>query len=84
MTQLRRVFTLLLVLLSCSIHTSANADSLAQEIESLYQAKLKDLFLYFHQNPELSAMEHETSARLADELASLGFTVYNLVNVFLF
>ena len=76
MTQLRRVFTLLLVLLSCSIHTSANADSLAQEIESLYQAKLKDLFLYFHQNPELSTMEHETSARLADELASLGFTVH--------
>jgi hippurate hydrolase len=49
---------------------------LAQEVESIYQSKLKDLFLYFHQNPELSTMEHQTSARLADELASLGFTVH--------
>jgi hippurate hydrolase len=45
-------------------------------VESIYQSKLKDLFLYFHQNPELSTMEHQTSARLADELASLGFTVH--------
>jgi hippurate hydrolase len=49
---------------------------LAQEVESIYQSKLKDLFLYFHQNPELSTMEHQTSARLANELASLGFTVH--------
>jgi len=58
------------------MQTTANADSLAQEVESIYQSKLKDLFLYFHQNPELSTMEHQTSARLADELASLGFTVH--------
>jgi hippurate hydrolase len=45
-------------------------------VESIYQSKLKDLFLYFHQNPELSTMEHQTSARLADELALLGFTVH--------
>ena len=75
MTQLHRVFILLCLLLSCGMQTTANADSLAQEVESIYQSKLKDLFLYFHQNPELSTMEHQTSARLADELASLGFTV---------
>jgi hippurate hydrolase len=62
--------------LSSSIHTTVSADSLAQEVESIYQSKLKDLFLYFHQNPELSTMEHQTSARLANELASLGFTVH--------
>lgn len=76
MTQLHRVFILLCLLLSCGMQTAANADSLAQEVDSIYQSKLKDLFLYFHQNPELSTMEHQTSARLADELASLGFTVH--------
>jgi len=76
MTQLHRVFMLFCLLLSCGMQTTANADSLAQEVESIYQSKLKDLFLYFHQNPELSTMEHQTSARLADELALLGFTVH--------
>ena len=76
MTQLHRVFILLCLLLSCGMQTMAHADSLAQEVELIYQSKLKDLFLYFHQNPELSTMEHQTSARLADELASLGFTVH--------
>ena len=76
MTQLHRVFILLCLLLSCGMQTTANADSLAQEVESIYQSKLKDLFLHFHQNPELSTMEHQTSARLANELASLGFTVH--------
>ena len=76
MTKLHRVFILLCLLLTCGIQTTANADSLAQEVQSIYQSKLKDLFLYFHQNPELSTMEHQTSARLADELASLDFEVH--------
>jgi hippurate hydrolase len=76
MTQLHRVFILLCLLLACGTQTTANADSLAQEVQSIYQSKLKDLFLYFHQNPELSTMEHQTSARLADELAALDFTVH--------
>lgn len=76
MTQLYRVFILLCLLLSCGMQTTAHADSLAQEVELIYQSKLKDLFLYFHQNPELSTMEHQTSVRLADELALLGFTVH--------
>jgi len=76
MTQLHRVFILLCLLLTCGTQTTANADSFAQEVQSIYQSKLKDLFLYFHQNPELSTMEHQTSARLADELAALDFTVH--------
>ena len=76
MTQLHRVSLLLCLVLSCGMQTTAHADSLAQEVESIYQSKLKDLFLYFHQNPELSTMEHQTSARLADELSLLGFTVH--------
>jgi hippurate hydrolase len=76
MTQLHCVSLILCLVLSCGMQTTAHADSLAQEVESIYQSKLKDLFLYFHQNPELSTMEHQTSARLADELALLGFTVH--------
>lgn len=34
-----------------------------------------DLYKHFHENPELSLMEKETSARYAQELRSLGFNV---------
>ena len=63
-------------LLSLSLSFTSTADSLASEVEAIYDAKLKDLFLHFHQNPELSTMEHQTSARLAAELESLGYSVH--------
>lgn len=40
-----------------------------------YKAKLKDLFIHFHQNPELSFKEFETSKRLAAEIRALGYDV---------
>ena len=46
-------------------------EALEVEVKAVYESKLKELFLYFHQNPELSTMEHKTSARLADELTAL-------------
>lgn len=72
--------TLLLSLLTLAIQGSTHAAApLSDAVSQVYSAKLKDLFLYFHQNPELSTMEHQTSARLADELASLGYTVHRNV-----
>ena len=72
--------TLLLSLLTLAMQGSAHAAApLSDAVSQVYYAKLKDLFLYFHQNPELSTMEHQTSARLADELASLGYTVHRNV-----
>ena len=72
--------TLLLSLLTLAIQGSAHAAApLSDAVSQVYYTKLKDLFLYFHQNPELSTMEHQTSARLADELASLGYTVHRNV-----
>ncbi len=65
-----------LTLISLSLGPNAWAQSLAEEVDAVYDAKLKDLFLYFHQNPELSTMEHKTAARLADELEALGYTVH--------
>ena len=51
------------------------AESLGDDVDALYQSKLRDLFLYFHQNPELSTMEQKTATRLADELQQLGYRV---------
>ena len=65
----------LTVFLSVIAPATAVAGTLGDEVEAVYDSKLKELFLYFHQNPELSTMEHSTSARLADELTALGYTV---------
>ncbi len=48
---------------------------LTDRVEQLYAEQLGDLFLWFHQNPELSMMEFKTSKRLASELEALGYEV---------
>ena len=54
----------------------ASADpALKSDIAADYSANLKDLFVHFHENPELSFREVETSARLASELEALGLDV---------
>ncbi|MEZ5894006.1 MAG: amidohydrolase [Parvularculaceae bacterium] len=49
--------------------------SLKDDVAADYDANLKDLFLWFHQNPELSFREFKTSKRLADEIRALGYDV---------
>lgn len=72
-------FTLSFALLISSMlacHAALATDvSLKQAIEEHYDSHLADLFLWFHQNPELSFLEQETAARLALELANLGIDV---------
>ena len=70
------LLSLLVLVMNGSVHAAA---PLSDAVSQIYDAKLKDLFLYFHQNPELSTMEYKTSARLADELASLDYTVHRNV-----
>ncbi|PLW83179.1 amidohydrolase [Kineobactrum sediminis] len=53
----------------------ARAEDLSALVTADYERHLGDLFLHFHQNPELSGMEHATAARLAQELRSAGFEV---------
>ena len=54
----------------------AFADSdLRTAIDKDYQENLGPLFEYFHQHPELSFLETETSKRLASELRALGYDV---------
>lgn len=60
------------VLASDAIKTAAQND---------YQAHLKDLFIHFHQNPELSMAENKTAARIAKELEAVGFDVHTGVGI---
>ena len=59
---------------------SASAGSLSDDVQSLYDDQLKDLFVHFHENPELSFKEDKTAKRLGDELEALG-TPYTVVSV---
>lgn len=48
---------------------------LADEVERDYAEHLAALFDHFHRNPELSLVEFETAARMAEELDAAGFDV---------
>lgn len=72
---IRRLASLMLAGMMMSVPLGASAD-LDQRVDALYDDELEDLFLWFHQNPELSHMEHKTAARLADELDALGYDVH--------
>ena len=51
------------------------ANDLRESIAEDYDTKLGDLFVHFHQNPELSNFEFETAKRLASEILALGYEV---------
>ena len=55
--------------------TANDSTSLQETVAADYDAHLGALFVHFHQNPELSFMEHKTAARLAQELESAGVEV---------
>ena len=71
-TSLSVAAALLSALVSCAV----NAATLAEDVQSLYDAQLKDLFIHFHENPELSCKEDKTAARPGDELEALGYTLH--------
>ena len=52
-----------------------HAETLRDHINRDYQENLEDLFIHFHQNPELSFVEFETAKRMAKELRTLGYDV---------
>lgn len=67
---------LLTICTAILLSSTALADNkLSLIIQKDYDENLKDLFLYFHKNPELSLQEHKTSARLAKELKAAGYSV---------
>ena len=54
---------------------SAKEDPLSQAIASDYETYLDDLFVHFHQNPELGFLETNTARRMAAELRAVGVEV---------
>ena len=57
--------------------TPALADSaeVANAVAADYDSHLEDLFVHFHQNPELSFLETDTAKRMAAELRAAGLMV---------
>lgn len=68
-------FALRVSLLSLIMAAPLGAQTLSEAIAKDYDDHLGDLFVHFHQNPELSFMETQTAARLAEELIAAGFEV---------
>jgi hippurate hydrolase len=64
-------------LLALAVQTPARAQdrALHEAVAADYRANLAALFDHFHQNPELSGREVNTSARMAQELRALGYEV---------
>ncbi len=52
-----------------------HADDLSTSVKADYERYLAPLFEHFHRNPELSEVETETAARMAQELRDAGFEV---------
>ncbi|MBB5517502.1 amidohydrolase [Amphiplicatus metriothermophilus] len=68
-------FALLLTTAAMLAGGASAQDSLRAAIKADYKANLADLFVHFHQNPELSHREFKTAERLAAELEALGYRV---------
>lgn len=74
--QLRQPHSLVSALLCLALASPfTQAEDLAEAIAADYEQHLGPLFTHFHQHPELSGMEQETAARLAQELRAAGFEV---------
>ena len=77
---MKKLFVLAAITISL-IAQHALANDIAKYVEEDYKTHLKDLFIHFHQNPELSLVETETAAKLAKELRNVGFKVTENVGV---
>lgn len=53
----------------------AGPAEIEQAVAADYDAYLEELFVHFHENPELSFVEFETAARMAQELRATGAEV---------
>ncbi len=77
----RLVITFFSLIFTLGSSFAAQDRHLNKFIKKQYDSHLKDLFLYFHENPELSLQEFKTAARMAKELRVEGFAVTENRNV---
>jgi hippurate hydrolase len=64
-----------IVALAAQAPVRAQDRALHEAVAADYRANLAGLFEHFHENPELSGREVNTSARMAQELRALGYDV---------
>lgn len=74
---LTRHITTVFAIAMASLMTPAFAHgaALMSSIEADYDEYLEELFIHFHENPELSFLETKTASRMADELRAAGLEV---------
>ena len=68
----KALISILLFLLSSAVVAQTD---LRQSVVTDYEQNLHDLFVHFHENPELSHREFNTSKRLAEEIRAFGYDV---------
>lgn len=73
--RLRGLPRALVALTLCSSLTAAAQSEWSEAIDAHYENELAELFVWFHENPELSFLETRTAARLAEELRDVGVEV---------
>ncbi len=66
---------LICILTTLTLTQNSHADELSDSVKADYDNHLGALFEHFHRHPELSSMENNTAARLAEELRAAGFDV---------
>ena len=72
----RAIFSLLAVSYALSqAPVRAADDEIKSAVEADYDSYLSELFIHFHENPELSFMEFKTAERMAAEMRSVGLEV---------
>lgn len=74
MNSIRLICLTLSLWFATSMQVGAQED-LREAIATDYEQNLESLFIHFHENPELSHREFETSKRLAAEIRALGYDV---------
>ena len=67
--------TLLVVAIAASCWSVNSFAELQASVADDYESYLAGLFDHFHRNPELSLVENQTAARMAQELRAAGFEV---------
>jgi len=72
---MKRTHQIMLMIAALCGCPNASAETLHEAVDRDYRENLEELFLYFHQNPELSFLEVETAKRLAGELREIGYDV---------
>lgn len=72
---MKSLTTSLLVIAIALCSTAQAAEYLKESIAKDYDENLAEMFVYFHENPELSNLESNTAKRLTEEISALGYEV---------